>query len=197
MKKASSVDEYIAGQNKWSEGLIALRDVITSTELAEEIKWGSPAYTLDSKIVVGFSAFKEHFAIWFHQGVFLKDPANKLVNAQEGLTKALRQWRFTSVADVDKKILKEYVLEAIENQKAGKVLKAVKAKKVDMPAELADALKNDKALKSGYDSLTPGKQREYAEYIGSARQEKTRISRLEKVTPMITAGVGLNDKYKK
>lgn len=195
MIRGKTVDEYIAKHNEWQELLEKLRSIMLTTELEETIKWGAPVYTIDSKNVLGLGAFKSYGGIWFYQGVFLKDPQQKLINAQEGTTKALQQWRFSSVDEVDEKIVKAYVLEAIENQKQGKELKPEK-KQVPVPNELKTALKTDPNLKRAFESLTPGKQREYSEYIDSAKQEKTRLSHLDKITPMILDGVGLNDHYK-
>lgn len=195
MAAVKTVDEYIARHEPWQELLLQLRDILLSTELEETVKWGAPVYTIDGKNVVGIGAFKSYAGLWFFQGVFLKDPQQKLVNAQEGTTKALRQWRFDTVEDMDEKLVKAYVLEAIENQKQGKEIKPEK-KKTTLPDELKEALRKDTQLKKAFDAFTPGKQREFAEYIGSAKQEKTRLSRLEKVQPMILAGKGLNDKYR-
>jgi len=127
--------------------------------------------------------------------VFLKDKSKKLVNAQEGTTKGLRQWRLEEGDKLDSKIFKSYVQESIANQKAGKKITPAK-KKLVIPDELAGAFKKSAALKKKFDGLTPGKQKEYAEHIASAKQEKTRLARLEKAKPMIRAGVGLHDKYK-
>ena len=173
-----------------------LRDILLETELEETVKWGAPCYTLKGKNVVGLTSFKAYTGLWFHQGVFLKDQQKKLINAQEGTTKALRQWRFTSIEDIDVELVKQYVQEAIQNQREGKEIKPVRAKKIDIPEELKSELSQNNVLNEAFRSLTPGKQREYCEHIGSAKQEKTRLNRLEKAIPMILDGVGLNDKYK-
>jgi len=196
MNKIKTADEYFSSRPKWSDELQALRSVFLETELVEEVKWGGPIYTINGKNIAGIAAFKEHFAVWFHQGVFLSDPAKKLVSAQEGVTKALRQWRFTSIDEIDSKILKDYFLEAIENQKAGNSLAPAKAKKAIIPDELRIALDADKVLSKMFGSLTPYKQKEHAEHIGGAKQDKTRISRLEKSIPLILDGKGLHDKYR-
>ncbi len=189
------VDAYIKKHDKWSSQWIAARKVLNSTDLTETVKWGSPHYTYDGKIVAALAGFKNHMGIWFHQGVFLKDKAKKLLNAQEGTTRGLRQWRVEEGEKIEAKLLKSYALEAIENQKSGKQIKPEK-KKLVIPDELAAALKKSVKLKKKFEALTPGKQKEYAEHISSAKQEKTRLSRLDKITPMINAGIGLYDKYK-
>ena len=123
MKKVYSVEEYLENNPHYAEELKILRDIINSTELEETLKWSMPTYCLNGKNVLGLGAFKNHFCLWFHQGVFLKDEHNLLINAQEGKTKALRQMRFESKADINKAAVLAYVKEAIENQHAGKKAK--------------------------------------------------------------------------
>lgn len=195
MEKTTSVEEYIESEPVFQKELEFLREVLLSTELEETIKWGGPCYVINGKTVVGLGAFKSHVALWFNQGVFMKDPHHKLVNANEGVTKGLRQWRFSSVSEMDKHQIREYVLEAIRNEKEGKRIKAEK-KKWEVAQELEDAFKKDKKLKAAFDLFTPGKQGEFLEYILTAKRAETRLSRIEKITPMIMAGVGLNDKYR-
>ncbi len=197
MSASEKVTQYIEKHPKWSAQLSQIREVLQTTALTEEVKWGAPAYTWNKKILIGLGAFKHHMGIWFHQGVFLKDKHHKLLNAQEGKTKALRQWRFEEGDAVDKKILLEYIEEAIHNCKEGKEVKPVKAKKTtSLDPLLKEAFSENKSLQKAFNELTPGKQREYAEHIASAKREATKQSRLEKITPMILAGQGLHDKYK-
>ncbi|MEY8868114.1 YdeI family protein [Meridianimaribacter flavus] len=196
MKKVSSVEEYIEVNSHFSDALTLLRDLINSTQLNESLKWSAPVYSLNGKNVVGLGAFKQHFGIWFFNGVFLKDEQQLLVNAQEK-TKALRQMRFESIEDIDRAAVLAYVKEAIENQKLGKELKPErKGKTVVIPKELSTVLKANGELNTSFKALTPGKQREYCEYIESAKREATKQTRLDKITPMILKGVGLHDKYK-
>lgn len=196
MKKYSNVDEFIAGQTKWQKELLLLREILSETELEETVKWGSPTYTIDGKNVIGILGFNDYFCIWFYNGVFLKDEENKLINAQKGVTKALRQWRFKNKSEIDRRLIKTYLDEAISNQKTGKEFKPEK-KKVEMPVLLDEALrKNEKALIS-FMAMTPFKQNEFKEFIASAKQEKTRLNRILKVIPLIENGIGLNDKYRK
>lgn len=196
MKKVSSVEEYIEENSHFGEALSLLRDLINTTELEETLKWNAPVYTLNGKNVVGLGAFKNHFGIWFFNGVFLKDKNNLLEQAQEK-TKGLRQMRFESIDDIDKHAVLAYVTEAIENQKLGKEIKPEKkGKTIVIPKELQIALETNKNFQAAFKALTPGKQREYCEHIASAKQEKTKMSRLEKIKPMILKGFGLNDKYK-
>ncbi|WP_282089727.1 YdeI/OmpD-associated family protein [Aquimarina algiphila] len=196
MQKNKSVEEFIIKNKNWKEALEVLRSIALSTELKETIKWGAPVYTINNKNVIGLGAFKSYVGIWFFQGVFLKDVSNALVNAQEGKTKGLRQWRFNSVKDIDKDLVLQYVQEAIQNQKDGKEIKPTKSKDVKFPLELSNALKSDSDFKQCFEQLAPFKQKEYVEYIATAKREATKLSRLEKIIPMINRGIGLNDKYR-
>ncbi len=193
---ASSVADIIESMKPWSSELTLLREIILSTGLKEEVKWGAPVYTLDGKNVVGIVGFKHFFTLWFYQGVFLEDKAKVLVNAGEGRTRGLRQWRMTSVADIKPAQVKEYLMEALKNAKAGKEIRPEKKKAVAVPAEFEMAFKESTALRDGYAGLTPGRQREYLEYVAEAKTEATRLRRVDKCIPMILAGTGLNDKYK-
>ncbi|WP_400080306.1 YdeI family protein [Winogradskyella sp. R77965] len=197
MKKVYSVEEYIEINQHYNDELTILRDILNSTELEETVKWSMPTYCLNGKNVLGIGAFKHHFCLWFHNGVFLKDQHNLLINAQENKTKALRQMRFETKADINKVAVLAYVKEAIENQRLGKEIKPTrKTKPVIIPDELKAALNSNTELKSAFKILTPSCQREYCEYITEAKREDTKQRRLDKITPMILKGSGLNDKYK-
>ncbi|WP_044200527.1 YdeI family protein [Flammeovirga sp. OC4] len=199
MKRYATVEDYIVSSETWKEELIYLRSILNETELEEGMKWGAPIYMVKGKNVVGIAAFKNYVGLWFHQGALLQDEGQHLINAQENKTKALRQWRFNSYEELKQHtdLLKIYIQEAIENQKAGKVVETDRTPKpLILPNELVDAFTKDKNLESGFKSLSLSKKREYGEYIASAKREATKISRLEKVIPMIKDGVGLNDKYK-
>lgn len=198
MKKVHSVEEYIETNFHFEAALTLLRAIINTTELQEAIKWSAPVYTLNGKNVIGLGAFKNHFGIWFFNGVFLKDKHQLLVNAQEGKTKALRQMRFESIEEVNKDVLLSYLKEAIENEKQGKGIKPVRntKKALVIPKELENLMDSTSTLRLAFKKLTPGRQREYCEYIKAAKREATKHSRIEKIAPMIVAGIGLNDKYK-
>jgi uncharacterized protein YdeI (YjbR/CyaY-like superfamily) len=181
--------------NQWEDELRQLREIIQKTELVETTKWGGEVYTINNKNVLGIGGFKSFFVIWFWNGVFLKDQANVLVNANEGVTRGLRQWRFTSAAELDEKLILNYIREAIANEKAGLSIKPEK-KEVMHCDFFAAALKDDKKLSIAFEQLTPFKQKEYWEYMATAKQEKTKATRFKKIKPMILEGKGLNDKYR-
>lgn len=196
MTDTEKVTAYIEKHQKWSPQLQQLRAIFTQTELLKEIKWGAPCYSYNKKLVAGMAAFKNHYAIWFHQGVFLSDPAAKLNNAQEGKTKALRQWRFDAADTIDEPLVLSYLQEATENAKAGKQIKPKRNTNWTIPPLMQSVLNESKELAAAYKALTPGKQKDYANYIGEAKREATQRSRMEKIIPMILEGKGLWDKYK-
>jgi uncharacterized protein YdeI (YjbR/CyaY-like superfamily) len=197
MQTFNSVNEFILNASFGKEILIVLREILLTTELQETVKWGAPTYTINSKNVVGMAAFKSYVGLWFYQGVFLKDEAGVLINATEGMTKALRQWRFKSVDEIDDELVLKYINEAIQNQKDGKELKPDRNKPVIIPDELKLALEEDSELENCFKRFTIGKQREFAEYIASAKQSETRLARVQKVIPLILENTGLNDKFRK
>lgn len=196
MYMAKTVEEYLENQPEHQKILEMLRDILLATELEETIKWGLPTYVVGNKHVIGLGAFKSYAGLWFHQGVFLQDQAGKLINAQEGKTKAMRQWRFHSKEDIDIPLIKAYVLEAIENQKQGREI-LPEQKPLIIPDELQKALGINSQLATAFEQLNLTKKREYTNYIAEAKRAVTKASRLEKIIPMILAGVGLNDKYRK
>lgn len=181
--------------NKWEEELLFLKSIIDKTELVETIKWGAPIYVYNKRNVIGIGGFKEYFAIWFLNGVFLKDEKKRLINAQEDKTKSMRQWRFTSKEQVNEKEVLEYILEAIENEKQGKIIKPTK-KEAIVSELLQKEMDLNPALAEAFQKFSPYKQYEFLEYIETAKQEKTKLTRIEKVIPMILDNVGLNDKYR-
>lgn len=196
MKKVNSVEEYIEVNSHFGEALNVLRELANSTELEETLKWNSPVYEINGKKVLGFGSFKHHFGIWFFNGVFLKDAKNLLVAASD-TTKGLRQMRFESIGDINPDVVLSYMKEAIENQKLGKEIKSEhKGSAVNVPTALTSALKVNSVLADAFQLLTPGKQREYAEYIATAKREDTKLSRIKKIKPMIIKGLSLNEKYK-
>lgn len=197
MKQYKTVNEYILNAQNGKELLLVLRDLLNSTELIETVKWGAPCYTINGKNVVGLGSFKSYVGIWFFQGALLKDKSKVLINAQGDKTKALRQWRFGNADDLDQNLILNYVNEAIENQKQNKEIKANRNKPVVIPQELELALLENTALKEAFNSFTKGKQREFTDYISGAKQEKTRLARLQKIIPLIKQNIGLNDKYRK
>ena len=194
MKMPTSIDQYLE-ESKWKDELNFIRSILLEFRFEEKLKWGIPYYVLNNKNIIGIAGFSDFGAIWFTQGVYLSDPNKRLINAQEGTTKGLRQWRFQSKDDLPDHELRAYIIEAIKNHDEGKeILPATK--QVQMPIELAKKLEEDVELAFEFKELTPGKRKEFAAYIGGAKREETRLKRLEKAIPMIQNGIGLHDKYR-
>ena len=179
----------------WEDEINLLKGIADEAGLTETVKWGGIVYTYKGKNVVGIGGFKEYFTLWFFKGVFLRDEAGVLVNANEENTKSLRQWRFNHIREVDRKLVLQYLLEAIEVEKAGLEIKPEKKQTV-ISALLQDALDKDNDLVAAFQQLTPYKQREYCEHIESAKREETKLSRLEKCLEGILQRKGLHDKYR-
>lgn len=191
-----SVEEYIEKHSLWQIELESMCEMLRTTKLTETIKWGVPVYTFLGKNIVGTAAFKNHVALWFYQGALLKENTTLLQNAQEGKTKALRQIRFQKNDPIPTEVLRNYVLEAIQNQREGKEIKPERGKTVKVPTALLFVFKSNSALNQAFEKLTPGKQREFCKYITEAKREVTKQNRIKKITPMILSGEGLNDQYK-
>jgi len=197
MKRYKTVDEYISNAEQWQPELVRLREILTSMPLDECTKWGAPCYTVDGKNVVGIGGFKSYFGLWFFQGALLPDDSNVLMNAQDGKTKAMRQWRMASTKDIKVRLIRSYVKTAIELANSGKEIKPARGKPVVIPTALEAALaKKRTAATAAFAKLTPGRQREYADYISDAKRDNTKQKRIEKILPMILDGGGLNDKYR-
>jgi len=196
MSTSEKIEAYFAKSHPFKKGIAVLRELAHKTELLETLKWGSPVYTINNKNVLGIMAFKNHFGVWFFNGVFLSDPKKVLQNAQEGKTKAMRHWKFNSIDDIDNSGVLVYMQEAIENQKRGLTLKPDRTKKTEVPTLLKDVLAKNAVLKTKFEAFSAYKQREFCEHISEAKQEKTKLSRLEKILPMIEQGVALHDKYR-
>ena len=188
------VDAYLSKVKKWQEEIRKLRMIILDCHLTEELKWGVPCYTLQKRNIVLIHGFKEYCAVLFFKGALLHDAHGILIKQTENV-QAARQIRFTGVREIveTETILKAYVDEAIEVEKAG--LKVNFIKKVDLipPQEFQNKLDEIPALKIAFDSLTPGRQRAYILYFSAPKQSKTRASRIEKWMKQILTGKGLND----
>lgn len=183
-------------EDKWKDEIGIIEGIIEKFQLDKSIKWGSIVYNYKGKNLLSYGGFKHYCALWFYNGVFLSDSYKVLINAQEGKTKSLRQWRFTSKDEIDESKISEYILEAIEVEEKGMKIVREKLKMLDIPAMLQAELDEDVDFESKFKNLTPGRQNEYIDHINQAKQEGTRLKRLTKIKPMILNGVGLNDKYK-
>jgi uncharacterized protein YdeI (YjbR/CyaY-like superfamily) len=183
--------------DQWETELELLKTIIAKTELVETNKWGGCVYVYNNKNVIGVGGFKKYFTLWFFNGAFLKDEKKHLINANEGVTKSLRQWRFTSKEEINEKEILAYIHEAIDNEKQEKIIKPEKTKtEVIIPTLLQNEFDSDSNLKEAFLKFSPYKQKEFIEYIETAKREETKLSRIEKIKPMILNNIGLNDKYR-
>lgn len=188
------VDAFLSRAKTWQEELVKLRNIALECGLAEELKWGTPCYTLDSRNIVLIHAFKGYCAFLFFKGALLKDPKRILIQQTENVQSA-RQIRFTSVSEIVKlkAVLKTYIHEAIAVEKAGLKVSFKKTTEFSMPEEFRSKLEGIGSLKKAFTALTPGRQRAYLLYFSSAKQSKTREARIEKCIPQILKGKGLDD----
>ncbi|QRQ60160.1 DUF1801 domain-containing protein [Sphingobacterium multivorum] len=187
---------WYQSRGNWQEAEELMQEIIQQTSLKKEFKWGSYIYTHKGKNVIGWGGFKNFFSLWFYNGVFLTDRDKHLISASEGKTKALRQWRFEDVKDMNAEKIAAYIQESIQTINEGKELKPTKSPMKAPAGLLLEALQTDPTFAESFQALTPGKQKEYIEYIDEAKQEKTKQSRIEKIKPLVLAKKGLNDKYK-
>jgi len=199
MEKQEKIALFYNEAHQFKNGVAQLRALALDCGMTETYKWNFPTYMINNKNVIAINKFKNHFGIWFFNGVFLSDPNKVLENAQEGKTMAMRHWKFTSLEGIDKKDITSYINEAIANQKKGLQVKVEKKPKtkIVIPVHLSITLENNEDIKTAFNKLTYSKQKDYAEYIATAKQEKTKLSRLEKIIPLILVGRGLHDQYKK
>jgi uncharacterized protein YdeI (YjbR/CyaY-like superfamily) len=192
--KNPKVDAFLKNAQKWREEFKNLREIILDCQLTEELKWGVPCYTYQDTNIVLIHGFKEYCAILFVKGALLKDPKGVLITQTENV-QAGRQIRFTNVQEITAMAptLKAYIKEAVEVEKAGLKVAFKKTSEFKLPEELQDKLDKIPALKTAFESLTPGRQRAYLFYFSAAKQSKTRESRIDKCIPQILNGKGLND----
>jgi uncharacterized protein YdeI (YjbR/CyaY-like superfamily) len=188
------VDFFFNNAKQWQEEFEQLRTIVLDCGLTEELKWGVPCYTYQNSNIVLIHGFKEYCALLFHKGALLKDPVGILIQQTENV-QAARQIRFTNIEEIVEMehILKAYIQEAIEVEKAGLEVEYKETSEFNMPEEFQERLDASPDLKTAFEVLTPGRQRGYLLYFSGAKQSKTRAARVEKYIPQILAGKWLND----
>ncbi|MGD0877918.1 MAG: YdeI family protein [Anaerolineales bacterium] len=188
------VDSYFDKAGQWQAEYKKLRQIILDCGLDEEYKWMHPCYTLQGSNIVLIHGFKEYCAILFIKGALLKDPDGILIQQTENV-QAGRQVRFTNLQEIGKlePILKAYIHEAIEVEKAGLKVNYKKPSEYTIPKEFQKELDGMPALKEAFYALTPGRQRAYIYYFSQPKLSKTREERVEKCIDQILNGMGLND----
>jgi uncharacterized protein YdeI (YjbR/CyaY-like superfamily) len=192
--KNPNVEFFFEKAGQWKEAVEELRNIILGCGLPEELKWGVPCYTEKGSNVVLIHYFKDYCALLFHKGVLLKDEKRYLIQQTKNV-QAARQLRFKSLEEIKEKkaLIKAYVYEAVEVERAGLKVKMKSTKEFDVPEEFQLLLDEKPALKRAFEALSPGRQRGYLLYFSGAKQAKTRIARIEKYIPQIMKGKGLND----
>lgn len=190
----SKVDFYFEKEEKWKAELEQLRAIVLDCHLAEELKWGVPCYTFEKANIVLIHTFKDYCALLFFKGALMKDPDKILIQQTENV-QAARQVRFTSIKEIEskKEVLKKYIYEAAEIEKAGLKVELKKVSEFEIAQEFQVKLDSDPDLKKAFYSLTPGRQRAYLLHFSQPKQSKTREARVEKNIPNILSGKGLND----
>lgn len=188
------VDWFFTKAKNWQEEFETLRKIVLDCGLAEELRWGKPCYTFQNSNIVLIHGFKQYCALLFFKGALLKDAKGILIQQTENV-QAARQMRFTSVREIVElePVLKAYIREAVEVEKAGLQVNYKKTSEFKIPEEFQIRLDKTPALKTAFAALTPGRQRGYLLYFSGAKQSKTRESRIEKCLSQILKGKGLND----
>ena len=192
--KTPKVDAYLAKTEKWRKEFGKLRTILLGCGLTEELKWGKPCYMFEKGNVAILQGFKETCALMFFKGAVLKDTKGILEKPGEN-SQAARRISFTSVEQIARlePALKAYIKEAVRAEKTGLEVKLKNITEHEVPEEFQKKLKQNVSLKTAFRALTPGRQRAYLMYFSSAKQSKTRESRMEKCMPKILQGKGLND----
>ena len=189
------VDEFIENASQWQQEYEQLRRIVLDCGLTEEMKWMHPCYMYEDTNIVLIHGFKEYCALLFTKGVLLKDEIGILIQQTKNV-QAARQIRFTNADEIVEMetILKAYIKEAIEVEKAGLKVKYKEPAEFVVAEEFRKKLDEIPSLKTAFDALTPGRQRAYYLYFSAPKQSKTRQSRVEKMIQPILDGKGLNDR---
>ncbi|MGN6615932.1 MAG: YdeI/OmpD-associated family protein [Ilyomonas sp.] len=188
------VDWFFDKATKWQKEYEKLRTIVLNCGLTEELKWGNPCYTFENRNIVLIHGFKEYCALLLFKGALLADVNNILIQQTENVQSA-RQIRFTDIKEIADRehMLKEYIYEAIEVEKAGLKVNLKKTSEFKIPEEFQKKLNEIPALKMAFETLTPGRQRAYLFYFSQPKLSKTREARVEKNMQQILAGKGLDD----
>ncbi|WP_336688946.1 MULTISPECIES: YdeI/OmpD-associated family protein [unclassified Chryseobacterium] len=188
------VDFFFNKAGQWQTEFEKLRTIALKTELTEDLKWGCPCYTYEGKNIFLIHGFKEYCALLFFKGALMKDAENILIQQTENV-QAARQIRFTNLQQIIdlEHVLNDYIFEAVEIEESGVKVEMKRTNEFSVPEEFAQKLNENPELQKAFEALTPGRQRAYLLYFSSAKQPKTRISRIEKYIPEILNGKGLND----
>ena len=188
------LDLYYNETSNWQMEQKMLRRIVLECGLVEELKWKHPCYTFNKKNIVIVHAFKDYFGLSFLKGSLLTDE-NKILTQPTENMQAGRIIKFNSLAQLEEleSVIKSYIFEAVELEKAGAKVIYKKTTEDNFVAELKSKLASDQMFKAAFEKLTPGRQRAYNLYFSAAKQAKTRETRIIQYTPRILKGIGLND----
>lgn len=188
------VDFYFRKSGKWQEEIVSLRSIILGCQLSEELKWGVPCYTFENSNIVLIHEFKDYCALLFFKGALLSDSGGILIQQTENVQSA-HQIRFRNIREINEleSVVRTYIFEAIEVEKSGLQVNFKKTTEFQIPDELLQKFDEFPALKTAFETLTPGRQRAYILYFSAPKQPKTRVARVEKYLPKIMIGKGLDD----
>jgi len=189
-----NVDLFFENTKQWQDELYRLRDIVLDCGLTELFKWKVPCYTFQNKNILIIHGFKEYFALLFFNGALLQDELGILIQQTKNV-QAGRQIRFTNLDEIDKleNVIKAYIYEAIEVEKAGLKVILKNHSEYTIPEELSIKFEENSELKNAFFALTPGRQRAYLLYFSDSKQSITRKSRIDKYVDRILNGKGLND----
>ncbi|MBZ5856940.1 YdeI/OmpD-associated family protein [Flavihumibacter profundi] len=189
------LEKYFGQAKKWKEEFHLLREIVCEDKmLVEDYKWMHPCYTFEGKNIVLIHGFKEYCALLFHKGALMKDTKGILIQQSKNVQSA-RQIRFSNIGQIIKlkSVIKDYIKEAIEIEKSGRIVEMKKVSDYPVPAEFQKTLDEDETLKKAFYSLTPGRQKGYLIYFNQAKQSKTRMARIEKYYQQILEIKGIDD----
>lgn len=187
------VDAFIERAERWPEEMTKLREILLDCGLEESLKWGKPCFAVQGKNIAIIQPFKAHCSLMFFRGALLKD-AHGLLRSQGENTRSAMRLEFTSVAQIKKKVLRDYVKEAVAVEASGQKAEPAPREELELPEELTKALKADRKLAQAFRMLTPGRQRSYVLHVAGAKQSATRASRVERCISGILAGKGFNER---
>jgi uncharacterized protein YdeI (YjbR/CyaY-like superfamily) len=188
-----SVDAFVSRAKAWRGEIQKIRAILLESGLDEELKWGKPCFQFEGKNIAIIQPFKEHCALMFFKGALLEDTHGLLRSQGENTQSALRL-EFTSEAQIKKTVLRSYVKQAMEVEKAGRKVDFKAKRQLELPDELVEILNRDRRLAKAFETLTPGRQRGYVLYFTGAKQSHTRTARIKKYIPKILAGLGFHDR---
>ncbi|SEB77767.1 Uncharacterized conserved protein YdeI, YjbR/CyaY-like superfamily, DUF1801 family [Maribacter dokdonensis] len=188
------VDDFLNEQVVWKNELSLLREIILECDVKEDFKWKHPCYTKNGKNIVLIHGFKQYCALLFYKGALLRDPHYILIQQTENV-QAGRQIRFKNTEDIlkMKKVIKDYIFEAVEIEKSNLIIPTKKVSDYEVPEELKIIFKENPTFKNAFEKLTPGRQKGYLLHFSKAKQSSTRLARINKYTNRILSGKGLND----